>query len=383
MNKEKRILFIHNTAADYRIPFFKMLSCKLNVKYFFTKMYLNERVYGNKQEKEKLNGINYVIVNNKLNIAVGLIKLMIKEEFDVVIMPTMDGILESLDAIIVFIIAKLRKKKIVYFWEKWEAPDNCLALKYRLKNLIKRISVKYILRNIDLDMAPGKKTLEYFLKLGIKREKIFLVSDASEVQRSKKNFELKKQYNISENKKVILYYGRIVKIKGLDYLIKAFYNLKKEYSDVYLLICGDGEFKSECIELAKSLNITDISFIGKVSPEDREIYFSQCDIFVLPSRFYNGHVDAWGLTVNEAMQFGKPVISTNAVGAAFDMIIDGVNGFTVEQANECELYIALRRIISDNDLYYKMCHNSKNTIKKSFNYNCMVSLFCEAIYSIK
>jgi glycosyltransferase involved in cell wall biosynthesis len=379
MNKENRVLFIHNTAVDYRIPFFKMLSDRLNVKYGFTKMYLNEKVYGNKNENKKLKCLNYEIIKNKFNIAVGLINLMKKEDFDIVVMPTMDGVFECLDAIIVFIIAKIKKKKIIYFWEKWDAPDNYLSLKYKLKNFIKRISVKPILCNIDLCIAPGKKTFEYFLKLGVKEKKIFLASDASEVENSENHIDIKRKYKIDKEKKIILYYGRIIKRKGLDYLIKSFYDLKKESINAHLLICGDGEFKNECMDLARNLETTYITFVGRVDPEDREIYFSQCDIFVLPSYFYNGQIEAWGLTVNEAMQFGKPVIATNAVGAGFDMIINNTNGFMIEQESKEQLYKALKQIITDDELYNKMCFESKRMFNEKYNYTYMTEKFVQAI----
>lgn len=79
------------------------------------------------------------------------------------------------------------------------------------------------------------------------------------------------------------------------------------------------------------------------------------------------------------MTFGKPVIATDAVGAAFDMIKNGENGFVVPEKNEYELYKSLKKIISDDILMEKMGKKSKDIINNEFNYNNMVTGFNEAV----
>lgn len=76
----KKILFIHNTAAEYRIPFFEKLSNgeKISVEYLFTKIHLNEKNYGNKVNDDRLNKVKYKILKNKFNICYELIPLLLK-----------------------------------------------------------------------------------------------------------------------------------------------------------------------------------------------------------------------------------------------------------------------------------------------------------------
>ena len=85
------------------------------------------------------------------------------------------------------------------------------------------------------------------------------------------------------------------------------------------------------------MNISNIELCGAVDPRLRKNYFEQCDVFVFPGTYRGGSVDVWGLTITEAMQFYKPVVSTEAVGSAKDLIQTGVNGYVVEPENEIEL----------------------------------------------
>ena len=99
--------------------------------------------------------------------------------------------------------------------------------------------------------------------------------------------------------------------------------------DIFLLIVGDGPFINECKDLAKKIDIKNIHFMGYV---DAKAYcYKACDVFVLPSILLDDHqYEAWGLVINEAMAFGKPIITTDAVGAAEDLVKDGYNGYIVK-----------------------------------------------------
>lgn len=161
-----------------------------------------------------------------------------------------------------------------------------------------------------------------------------------------------------------MYVGRLVKRKGVDYLIKAFAKLKNEINDVVLIIIGRGECRDELELLAKNLNIEDsVYFMGYVEDELLPAYYLLCNICVVPSITY-GMADPWVLVVNEAMYFGKPVIATDAVGAAFDMVKDGENGFMVPEKDSEALYEAMKKILSDPELEEKWGKNQKNNRKE-------------------
>lgn len=374
----KKILFIHNTAAEYRIPFFEKLSKKINVKFYFTKMSLNEKIYGNKPNYSKLDKLNYRSLKNKFNICFELIPIMFKEEYDGAFIPSMDNFSEFIDALVALFILKYRGKKIFYFTEKWE-PNMQMPLKKKLKNTLRKVITKPFITRVDGVVCSGTKAREYMIDtMKVDKEKCFIAYDASEVENTENYDNIRKELEIN-NKYIVMYYGRIIERKGLHILIKAFRILQDTGLDAFLLICGDGDYREACEKISQELEIKNIKFIGAVNPKYREKYFSQVDVFVLPSINCDGTIEAWGLTVNEAMSKGVPVIATNVVGAAFDIIENDVNGFMIEENNIQELSNSLIKCLSSKDSIEKMKSNALKTIDNNFNYNTMVEGFIKCI----
>ena len=75
------------------------------------------------------------------------------------------------------------------------------------------------------------------------------------------------------------------------------------------------------------------------------------------------NVESWGLTLNEVMSLGKPVISTDSVGAAFDLIYNGVNGYRIKNNTVKEMTMVLDKMLKSNNLRQKMGMASLELIK--------------------
>lgn len=376
-----KVLFIHNTMPDYRIPFFKKLSEKIDVEYVFTNINLNKKIYNNDINYSSVQNLSIKYLSQGRKHYKELINILKEDNYDYVIIPPMDSLNEYLDAVISFIIAKIKNKKILYFWEKWEAPNNRTPLKKKIKNSLQRIMCKPIIQNVDMCIASGTKSKEYFQKYNISTDKIQIAYDACEVELRNNIENIRKKNKIPMNEKIILYYGRIVERKGLDILIKAFKEVQEIIDDnIHLMICGDGEFRQKCEQLVWNLNIDNVYFEGHINPIDRDKYFLQSDIFVLPSYFYEGIPEAWGLTVNEAIQFKTAIIATTAVGSAFDLI-EEENGMMIKESSKEELKNAL--------IHYIKNYNKSSISKKSeeilnkINYDTMSDSFVDALKKIK
>jgi glycosyltransferase involved in cell wall biosynthesis len=83
------------------------------------------------------------------------------------------------------------------------------------------------------------------------------------------------------------------------------------------------------------------------------------DVFILPSK---GPAETWGLSVNEAMANGKPVIVSNKCGCAIDLIEDYKNGFIFESENKEDLSNKLLQLYSQRNSISIMKENAKNKI---------------------
>ena len=230
---------------------------------------------------------------------------------------------------------------------------------------------------MDVIFSTGKKNREYFISNGVNKNKIVWIPDVSETPECEYS-DLRKKYTIPSESKIILYLGRVLQQKGVQNLIEAYTLLCSDVKDSsYLLIAGDGENLENCKKLAEKLKIKNIKFVGSVRPSIRGNYFSQCDIFVYPVTYFKGCVDVWGLTINEAIQHGKIVIATEAVGSAYELIENGVNGYQIEPDNIEQLKDALMMSL-DSKMEEKARSKDKD-LRKQFNFEMMAELYINAI----
>jgi glycosyltransferase involved in cell wall biosynthesis len=126
-----------------------------------------------------------------------------------------------------------------------------------------------------------------------------------------------------------------------------------------LVLVGEGPLRGDLERQARELRL--IVRDGVVDPKpsgDAEVvfypfqqadltpfFFSRCEAFVLPSSR-----EEWGLVVNEAMACGAPVIVSNRVGAHFDLVQEGVNGFSFEPDDVAGLAQLLGRFDAEKNL---------------------------------
>lgn len=304
-----KVLFFHNTIPEYRYGLFQELALKDEVHFVISELSLSEKIYGNKIPDEF--DFEYITFDDehwkKIN--------DICRDCDCVVIQPPDGIREIILAYKEYLLGKKYKKKVFLFWERWNTLAPINKAKYKFKYWVHDLLVKPLIRKLDAIFVSGERAKQYAEYLGSKD--VIIVGDSSSLPKCEA-IDIRKKYYLDENRFVFLYLGRLVKIKGVDILIKAFNQMCRTHnvSDCVLLIAGDGSEK----EYLESLVEKDTVFCGYVEPKVRRNYFEMCDCFILPSIIYKGASDAWGLTLNEAMEAGKPIITTTAVGAAMDLV---------------------------------------------------------------
>lgn len=365
-----KILFFHNTLPEYRIGWFCSLAESAEVDFVFTNEKQNEKDYGYVIDYKRAENINCIFLSDKIRGFYELKNIMKNiEAYNFVELPPIDSIREVIYSVYISYICKKKKIKLGYFWEKWEAPKNKQNFERKIKNYILRVIPRMIYRKADVIFSVGKKNKEYFISNGISEEKIKWIPDVSETPKCE-YVDIRKQYNIPKDKKVVLYLGRMLKQKGVRNLIQAFSIIEHEFNArLHLIVAGEGEDLQNCRHLAKKLGVSNVDFVGGVNPSLRENYFAQCDIFVYPVTYYRGWVDVWGLTLNEAIQHGKIIISTDAVGSSYELIEDGVNGYRIEPENNEELVDALIKSIESSIKFTAL--KKDHELRQKYNYKCM------------
>jgi glycosyltransferase involved in cell wall biosynthesis len=240
---------------------------------------------------------------------------------------------------------------------------------YWRENLLMRLLwpvARLIACNATFLIVPGIRAKKFWDFVGIPKRKVRVVNfDASILEPEEKHVKLSSKIrSVLNNKKIILYFGRLVKRKGVDFLIRAFAKLSKDDKDVVLLIAGEGVERGNLQRLCKELGLDGrVYFMGFANQDDKAAYFLACDIFVCPS-ITLGMPEIWGIVVDEAISLGKPVVVTTAVGSAYDLVRHGVNGYIVPEKNVDALCKAIKLILSDKNLRISMGKASKKLSEK-------------------
>lgn len=164
----------------------------------------------------------------------------------------------------------------------------------------------------------------------------------------------------SAKKVNVLFLGRFVWYKGIDYLLEAYARL--DQSRYSLTLVGDGPLLDEMKSKAKKLHIEDITFVGSVSDEDKANYIKKCDFMVLPSV---SKAEAFAIVQIEAMAYGKPVINTDLPSGVPDVCPNGIAGITIKPENVEELYEAMKKLGEDEKLRQEYGRNAIKIIAEN------------------
>lgn len=231
-----------------------------------------------------------------------------------------------------------------------------------------------ILSDSSKVIALNKTEAEQYRDMYVPDEKIEIIPNG--IKLSEYNYlpprgSFRKKFKIGDNDKIILFLGRIHRIKGLDILIMAFTRIIEKLDDVKVMIVGpDSGHLGELQTLVKDLGVgMKVIFTGPLYGVNKLEAYVDADVCVLPSRY-----EIFGISVLEAYSCGKPVIASR-VGGLKDLVIDGITGllFTIE--NTGQLARSLFFILEDNIRAKKMGLKGKQFVKKNFNIENIVDQF--------
>lgn len=359
-----KIVFLQPSYAHYREKLFSLLTERHDIHFLFSS---SRNTYPG---QAKLGNISCEMIDQQYRIELfRLLSCLRKENPDIVI----SSVSASLRTIVAFLYTLFSRKKMILWIEEWRrhSYNKSNVLKYFI-GIVRNFIGKLIIVQSNALVVVGTASREYALALGKNEDEIFMAPQCSDDIAEEGRLSAKKK-----NKYTFLYLSRIIDLKGLDILIKAFDRLRRERNDISLLIAGDGPFAPYCRELCRSLKTENITFAGSVVPADRGQFFNQADVFVLPSRFIGNFYEGWGLVINEAVSMGLPVITTTAVGAAYDLVVRGHNGFVVQEGSVSDLLKAMQNILAaDLEL---MGENSRKMFERKNNFEKMAEGFSRAI----
>ena len=178
------------------------------------------------------------------------------------------------------------------------------------------------------------------------------------------------------DKKTILFVGRLVEKKGAEYLIQAMKGLSAK-----LIIVGDGPLKEKLLKIANETG-ADIDFVGPKNKNELQSMYASCDIFCLPAVLAkDGDKDGTPVALIEAMASGAVPVGTD-VGGVGEVIVDNINGLKVKERNDKDLHRALEILINNDELRKNLSIEARKTAenfdfkKIGVRYKELLELYC-------
>ena len=360
-----KIALITNLCTHYRYKLYKLLS----EKYGFD-IYFFDDVNKTKEDIKHLKVFHddrfFCLTTRSI-----LVKLF-KKKYDVIIKCTNN----KWSFIGCFLIAKLIKAKFIVWHTIWYYPE---TLQYKL---FAWFLIKVLRDYSDAIVVYGEHGKRFLINKGIDPNKIFIAWQTVDNEVFGKEVKddgisiIKQRLGIPNDKKIVLYVGRLRELKGIEYLLEALNKLNK--GDFTFIAIGHGNLK-DCIEKYCKDNEIDYRFIGLVPYYDLPPYYKLATVFVLPSITTKTFKEPWGLVVNEAFNQGCPSVVTDAVGAGVGGLVkDGINGFVVPEKNTNALADAISKVLYNDMIRQNLSINALEEIKK-WIYERQANGFLDAI----
>ena len=164
----------------------------------------------------------------------------------------------------------------------------------------------------------------------------------------------------------ILFVGRHIERKGIEYLIQAAKLLDPKKFEVRIV--GKGNLTESLKNLAKEIQTENVTFTGPLSPDDLRKEYQESNCFVLPAIVDSkGDTEGLGVVLVEAMQYGLPVVASN-VGGIPDVVVDGETGVLVPEKNPEALAAAFQKLESDPAYETELLKGAEKRINDCFNW---------------
>jgi len=159
--------------------------------------------------------------------------------------------------------------------------------------------------------------------------------------------------------RVILFVGRLVYYKGVEYLIEAMPRVSAR-----ALIIGRGPRERALKRRARALGLSEkVVFLGEIAHEELPAYYHACDLLVLPS---TEESETFGIVQLEAMAAGRPVVSTALPTGIAWVNRHGVTGLLIPPANADALADAITRLLEDDALRHRLGESARRRVSRHF-----------------
>ena len=219
-----------------------------------------------------------------------------------------------------------------------------------------------LLRRAEVIIATSRNYIESSYILKKFRDKCVVVPLGIDLERFELTESIKEEVKSIRERfgnNILLFVGRLVYYKGLEYFIEAMEDIPG-----HLVIIGTGPLEKKLKAMSKRLGLQDkITFLYNISDAELPAYYHASEVFILPSIERS---EAFGIVQLEAMACGKPVISTRLDSGVPFVNLDGETGILVEPRSSKEISRAAKLLLADKELRQRLGKKGRERVEEIF-----------------
>jgi glycosyltransferase involved in cell wall biosynthesis len=375
MIKEKKVLLVTNIPSPYRIPLFNELHRQLEneglkLKVVFGALGLAYRRWA-VDMSECL--FDYEILSSKKTFYSnpekkslsysGLYRMISEYNPSIIIIGAFTIATKKLW------LRSFFKKTPYIIW------SGSIERKARHVSSIQKLQMKVLIKRAIGFIAYGTKAKEYLVSMGAELDKIEIGINTVDTQFYKLESEKWRKLTPNDNKKHLLYIGNLWPPKNVLKVVKVIHDLSNLRNDFILDIVGDGEEREQLEKYVEENNLNEfVTFHGYKQKNELPHFLAKADCFLFQTDF-----DIWGLVLVEAMAAGIPCISSIHAGATYDLIKNGITGFTVDFSETKKVVEKINWILANPELAKKVGQNASCYIEEDVNIEKSAQGFTRAV----
>lgn len=237
---------------------------------------------------------------------------------------------------------------------------------------------KYCYARVSGTLNYSTAAYDIIPSYGVDKKQIHVTYNSTDTEAllAEKESVLASEPLLPKSERRLLHIGRLVKWKRVDLLIDAFARIVKRYPDAELLIVGDGPELNNLKQQAADLHLQDyIRFTGAVyDPKALGAYMNESTVYVLAGM--------GGLSINDAMTYGLPVLCSVCDSTERDLVIDSKNGYFFREGDVESLAEKIDQLFASPDCCREMGKESERMIREKININTVSERYLKAFKEI-
>jgi glycosyltransferase involved in cell wall biosynthesis len=237
---------------------------------------------------------------------------------------------------------------------------------------------KYLYSKAVATLNYSSVAYDIITSYGVAKENIYVTYNSSDTEAlvQERDFVKNEPPLLSPCKYRLLHIGRLVKWKRVDLLIDAVKKLVLSFPSMQLVVVGTGPEETNLKQQVKDYELTDnVLFVGGIyDPKELGKYMNESTVYVLAGM--------GGLSINDAMTYGLPIICSVCDSTERDLVEHGINGFFFKENDVDSLAQTIKRLLNSPELCKQMGKESERIIRDKINIETVSNYYCQAFKNI-